>query len=109
MRPDKRALRRMHERRLPQAIARRRKQPLYTPTREWLGPVLVDLRPGRYWSRRAFERASLLDFEVCDGARARLERPVHAAGCDALTAMTDEWLFSLALTCSINAVDLCGA
>lgn len=102
---DKRVLRRMHRRRLPRAIARRPKQPLYTPTREWIGPVLADPRLGRYWSRPAFERAGLLDFEVCDEARLRLTRPPS----DALTAMTDEWLFSFALTCSILAVDLCGA
>ena len=105
---DKRALRRMFRRRLPRSIARRRKQPLYTPTREWLAPVLADPRLGRYWSRAAFERAGLLDFETCDRARTRLEQGPAASG-DALTAMTDEWLFSFALTCSIIAVDLCGA
>jgi len=104
---DKRALRRMHARRLPPALARRRKQPLYTPTREWLAPVLADPRLGRYWSRASFERAGLLDFETCDRARARLAAP-RSDG-DVLTSMTDEWLFSFALTTSIIAVDLCGA
>lgn len=103
---DKRALRRMHAGRLPKAIARRRKQPLYTPTAEWLGPVLADPELGRYWSREAFTRAGLLDFAVCDAARARLARGHRS---DALTNMVDEWLFSFALTTSIVAVDLCGA
>jgi asparagine synthase (glutamine-hydrolysing) len=103
---DKRVLRRMHGRRLPPAIAKRRKQPLYTPTAEWLGPVLSDPGLSRYWSRDAFDRAGLLDFAVCDVARARLARGVKT---DALTGMADEWLFSFALTTSILAVDLCGA
>jgi asparagine synthase (glutamine-hydrolysing) len=109
---DKRVLRRMHRRRLPRSIARRRKQPLYTPTAQWLAPVLADARLSRYWSRETFERIGLLDFDVCDVARARLERPTSGktgAPADALTAMTDEWLFSFALTTSIIAVDLCGA
>jgi len=67
--------------------------------------VLADPRLERYWSRSVFERAGLLDFDVCDQARARLTQ----RSTDALTAMTDEWLFSFALTCSILAVDLCGA
>lgn len=96
----------MHAGRLPKAIARRRKQPLYTPTAEWLGPVLADPELGRYWSREAFARAGLLDFAVCDVARARLASGHET---DALTKMVDEWLFSFALTTSILAVDLCGA
>ncbi len=103
---DKRVLRRMHQRRLPAAIANRRKQPLYTPIAEWLGPVLADPGLGRYWSRAAFERAGLLDFEVCDTARARLA--ASSRGGDMLTRMVDEWLFSFALTTSILVVDLCG-
>ena len=104
---DKRVLRRMHARRLPAAIAKRRKQPLYTPVAEWLGPVLADPGLDRYWSRAAFERAGLLDFAVCDAARARLAAPARAG--DMLTRMVDEWLFSFALTTSIVAVELCGA
>ncbi|MBX3198101.1 MAG: asparagine synthase (glutamine-hydrolyzing) [Labilithrix sp.] len=103
---DKRVLRRMHERRLPRRIARRRKQPLYTPTRAWLAPVLADPRLERYWSRDAFARADLLDFGVCDAARSRLAR---GAPTDSLGAMSDEWLFTFALTASILAVELCGA
>jgi asparagine synthase (glutamine-hydrolysing) len=105
---DKRVLRRMHRRRLPRAIAKRPKQPLYTPTADWLEPVLSDARFTKYWSRRAFERAGLLDFDVCDAARARLAKEAPGAG-DSVTAMADEWLFSFALTTSILAVDLCGA
>ena len=103
---DKRVLRRMHHGRLPAAIAKRRKQPLYTPIAEWLGPVLADPGLGRYWSRAAFERAGLLDFAVCDTARARLA--AHAST-DMLTRMVDEWLFSFALTTAILCVELCGA
>lgn len=95
---DKRVLRRMHARRLPRAIARRKKQPLYTPTAEWLGPVLADPELPRYWSREAFEHGGLLDFAVCDAARARLAGAVRT---DALTRMVDEWLFTFALTTSI--------
>ncbi len=101
---DKRVLRRMHRRRLPASIATRRKQPLYTPTAAWLGPVLSDPDFARYWSRDAFDRVGLLDFSSCDIARARLSSGVKT---DALTAMTDEWLFSFALTTSIIAVELC--
>jgi asparagine synthase (glutamine-hydrolysing) len=108
IREDKRVLRRMHRRRLPRAIVDRPKQPLYTPTAEWLGPVLSDARFAKYWSRRAFERAGLLDFDVCELARARLANEAPKAR-DSVTAMTDEWLFSFALTTSILAVDLCGA
>ncbi|RYE85750.1 MAG: asparagine synthase, partial [Myxococcales bacterium] len=103
---SKRALRRAHRRRLPAAAAARRKQALYTPAGEWLGPVLGDERLPRYWSRRVFERAGLLDFDACEAARARLsagQRP------DALTGMVDEWLFVFALTTSILAVEACGA
>ena len=103
---DKRVLRRIHRRRLPAAIAKRRKQPLYTPTAEWLGPVLSDPGLSRYWSRDVFERGGLLDFAACDVARARL---AHGSKTDALTGMVDEWLFSFALTTSIVAVELCGA
>jgi len=106
---DKRVLRRMHARRLPAAIAKRRKQPLYTPTAEWLGPVLSDPSLPRYWSRDAFERAGLLDFAVCETARARLAQGARGPKTDALTAMVDEWLFSFALTTSILAIELCGA
>lgn len=97
---DKRALRRMHERRLPSAIARRPKQPLYTPTAAWLGPVLADPGLEAYWSPRAFADAGLLDFAVCDAARARI---AAGAKTDALTRMVDEWLFTFALTTSILA------
>ncbi len=106
VRESKRALRGAHRRRLPATVAGRRKQALYTPTRAWLGPVLDDERLSRYWSRQAFERAGLLDFDACEAARARLgagERP------DALTGMVDEWLFVFALTTSILAVEVCGA
>jgi asparagine synthase (glutamine-hydrolysing) len=103
---DKRVLRRMHRHRLPRAVARRRKQPLYTPTGRWLGPVLADPSLERYWSRASFERAGLLDFEVCDAARARLAAN-HKP--DAMTAMVDEWLFTFALTTAIVAVELLGA
>lgn len=103
---SKRVLRRMHRRRLPAAVARRRKQALYTPTGAWLGPVLGDERLPRYWSRAAFERAGLLDFGACEAARARLAAGVRP---DALTGMVDEWLFSFALTTSILAVEVCGA
>jgi asparagine synthase (glutamine-hydrolysing) len=108
---DKRVLRRMHRRRLPRAIAQRRKQPLYTPTREWLAPTLADPRFERYWSRAAFERAGLLDFAKCDEARERLASSSVSGknASDALTGMVDEWLFTFALTTSILAVDLCGA
>jgi asparagine synthase (glutamine-hydrolysing) len=102
---DKRVLRRMHRRRLPRSVARRRKQPLYTPTREWIGPVLADPRLERYWSRSVFERTGLLDFDVCEAARARI---AHQVPTDTLGAMADEWLFTFALTTSIVAVDLCG-
>ncbi len=103
---DKRVLRRMHRRRLPRAIARRRKQPLYTPTRSWLPKLLSDPRLDRYWSKPVFERTGLLDFATCDAARARLAAR-HTP--DALTGMVDEWLFTFALTTSILAVDACGA
>lgn len=92
---DKRVLRRMHRDRLPRAIAQRPKQPLYTPTREWLEPVLADPEFERTWSRRAFEDAGLLDFTVCDAARQRLATHTKT---DALTRMVDEWLFTFALT-----------
>jgi len=103
---DKRVLRRMHRHRLPKAIARRRKQPLYTPTRAWLPGLLRDPQLTRYWSRPVFERAGLLSFDACDLARRRLEANDKP---DALTGMVDEWLFTFALTTSIVAVDLCGA
>jgi len=107
VRENKRALRRMHRRRLPRAITERRKQALYTPIRIFSHAVLSDARLPRYWSRAVFERAGLLDFAVCDEARARLAHPKERS--DALTEMVDEWLFLFALTTSILVVETCGA
>ncbi len=103
---NKRILRRIHERRLPRAITRRKKKALYTESRGWIPGVLADPRTSTYWSREAFARVGLLDFAVCDAARARLQASTkeHALG-----GMVDEWLFTFALTAQIIAVEVCGA
>jgi hypothetical protein len=87
----------------------RRKQPLYTPTHEWLASALSDPRLQSYWSRAVFERAGLLDFAKCDEARERLASSSGKDAEDALTGMVDEWLFTFALTTAILAVEVCGA
>lgn len=103
---NKRVLRRIHERRLPKAITRRRKKALYTDSRAFLPNLLSEPGVSTYWSREAFARVGLLDFGVCDAARARIAASTRE---HALGGMVDEWLFTFALTAQIIAVEVCGA
>jgi asparagine synthetase B (glutamine-hydrolysing) len=92
---EKHILRAVHHGRVPETIRRRRKQPLYTPIRAWLGDLGEQGGFDRYWSAERFAQVGLFDFDACERRRVAMVRGDHADGLD---RMVTEWAVSMALS-----------
>jgi len=96
---EKAILRRVHRGRVPRHVLRQRKQPLYTPIRDWIEPFFDDPALEAYWHREAFEALGLFDWRAAE----RLRADVRARRLRGFDAMTAEWAFMMLLSSHVLA------
>lgn len=97
---EKHILRKMHRRRVPREVLRRRKQPLHTPIRAWLAPLLGDPTIARHLSADAFERAGVFERAPSLELARRVESGAFASQLD---GMVSEWALMTVLTTNMLA------